>query len=74
MAPEGKAEAGQVVQVAQEPVVVQLPPALREPSTPIAGAADPIEDLLSPPGLRSPPYDCGETPVAWRKTQSSIGK
>ena len=34
MAPEGTAGAGQVVQVAQEPVVAQLPPALREPPTP----------------------------------------
>ena len=33
-----------------------------------------IEDLLSVPGLRCPPDDCGEIPVAWRKTQSSIGK
>ena len=34
----------------------------------------PIEDLLLAPGLRSPPDDCGEIPVAWRTTQSSIGK
>ena len=34
----------------------------------------PIEDLLLAPGLRSPPDDCAEIPVAWRKTQSSIGK
>ena len=38
------------------------------------GSHQPIEDLLSPPGLRSPPDDCGEIPAVWRKTQSSIGK
>ena len=33
-----------------------------------------IEDLLSLPGLRSPPDDCGENAAVWRTTQSSIGK
>ena len=44
------------------------------PSHPRRGSHRPIEDLLSVPGLRCPPDDCGEIPVAWRTTQSSIGK
>ena len=44
------------------------------PSHPRCGSHRPIEDLLLAPGLRSPPDDCGEIPVAWRTTQSSIGK
>lgn len=44
------------------------------PSYPRCGSYRPIEDLLSAPGLRSPPDGDGEIPVAWRTTQSSIGK
>ena len=44
------------------------------PGHPRCGSHRPIEDLLSVPGLRSPPDDCGEIPVTWRTTQSSIGK
>ena len=44
------------------------------PSHPRCGSHRPIEDLLLAPGLRSPPDDCGESAVAWRTTQSSIGK
>ena len=44
------------------------------PSHPHRESHRPIEDLLSAPGLRSPPDDCGENAVAWRKTQSSIRK
>ncbi|OLL14601.1 hypothetical protein BKH32_07710 [Actinomyces oris] len=44
------------------------------PRHPRCGSHRPIEDVLSPPGLRSPPYDCEEIPVACRTTQSPIGK
>ena len=44
------------------------------PSHPRCGSHHPIEDLLSVPGLRSPPEDGENIPVAWRTTQSSIGK
>ena len=59
------------------PIVASVSPPPESPSWPShprRGSHHPIEDLLSVPGLRCPPDDCGEIPVAWRKTQSSIGK
>ena len=59
------------------PIVASVSPPPESPSWPShprCGSHRPIEDLLLAPGLRSPPDDCREIPVAWRTTQSSIGK
>ena len=65
MAPEGTVGRGRSFRPRASP---------SRPSHPRCGSHRPIEDLLLAPGLRSPPDDCGEIPVAWRTTQSSIGK
>ena len=65
MAPEGAVGRGRSFRPRESPA---------RPNHQRRGSHRPIEDLLSVPGLRCPPDDCGEIPAVWRKTQSSIGK